>query len=52
MRLLSGTEPRFTLSRDQRERTGRGDRLHDDEPGSRNLRDRDRRSFDHRNGHR
>ena len=52
MRLLSGTEPRFTLSRDLRERTGRGEHLHDDEPGSRNLRERDRSSFDHRNGHR
>ena len=52
MRLLSGTEPRFTLSRDLRERTGRGQNFRD-EPGSGNVRDPDRRSsFDHRNGHR
>ena len=40
------------LSRDQRARTGHGEDFDDDEPGGRNLRDRDRSSFDHRNGHR
>lgn len=53
MRLLSGTEPRFTFSRDQRQHISRGGDFHDDEPGKRDVRDRDRRgSFDHRNGHR